>query len=366
MAKFECKKCTYKTNHKAKFDAHLNRKIPCNKLNVNKNIKLNNVHYCEKCNKKFSRDDSLQRHNKIFHVDINTEGNNNKIITGNNNIQTNVDNSTHLIVNNPIVIQPVIKKYDEFDVNDLTIYEQYLSLTSKDSPYTALLDNLNLNPTKEKYQNMKYKDIHKNIIDVHDGNIWIGALVNKALSSVVCSERIMIGLILNRFRCFLGKKATKLIPKAYYYGYKENYYFHKKIIQNIKYHLYYHHKKTPINATQSMKKIPHNKDEIWWALSKRFHWNEVEKYIMKMDKYEINFDNDLDEIKKNIKNICIDKPKLKKFFNKLMIHIDSLIDDFAKSVDSDVSSEEMPNRTVSDSDIDNECDMDGSQVDNDL
>ena len=50
-----------------------------------------------------------------------------------------------------------------------------------------------------------------------------------------------------------------------------------------------------------------------WALSKRFNWDEVYSYIVKMDKYEINFDKTLDGIKKDIKNVCNGKLKLKNF-----------------------------------------------------
>src|ERR1700757_1411934 len=97
MVKFECTNCSYKTNHKAKFDAHINRKIPCNKYNTHKNIKTNNTFYCEKCSKTFSRNDSLQRHNKIFHVDIHIGGNSKQLISGNNNI---LSNSKQLISGN--------------------------------------------------------------------------------------------------------------------------------------------------------------------------------------------------------------------------------------------------------------------------
>ena len=171
-------------------------------------------------------------------------------------------------------------------------------------------------------------------------------IVNNALSNVVSAERVMIGLIFNRFRCFLSKKATKLIPTAYYYGYIENLYFHKKIVQNIKLHLFNNYK----NKDEVDIDIPNNvNDEVWWALSKRFNWNEVHNYIVKMDKYEINFDKTLDGIKKDIKNVCVDKPILKKYFSKLMLHIDDLIDDFEKSVDSDVSSEEFSSQNDSES-----------------
>jgi len=74
-----------------------------------------------------------------------------------------------------------------------------------------------------------------------------------------------------------------------------------------------------------------------------------------MDKYEINFDNDLDGIKKDIISVCRDKPKLVKFFSKLMLHINNLIDDFSKLADSDVSSDEMPKEKINDSDIENDC-----------
>ena len=48
-------------------------------------------------------------------------------------------------------------EYYDFDIDDLTIHEQYLVLTSKVSPYIALLDNLNFNPDKKKYHNIRCK-----------------------------------------------------------------------------------------------------------------------------------------------------------------------------------------------------------------
>jgi hypothetical protein len=48
MAKYECKNCNYKTNHKANFEAHLNRKIRCNKNKLHKNIKETNNYTCRK------------------------------------------------------------------------------------------------------------------------------------------------------------------------------------------------------------------------------------------------------------------------------------------------------------------------------
>uniref|UniRef100_A0A6C0LQL5 C2H2-type domain-containing protein n=1 Tax=viral metagenome TaxID=1070528 RepID=A0A6C0LQL5_9ZZZZ len=330
MAKFECNNCTYKTNHQSKFDQHLNRKIPCVKNNLHKNVKKIDTYSCEECNKEFASKQSLTRHNDAFHNEIK--------IVGDNNIPTIIKGNNNVVAINNLVIQPILNKYDEYDINNLTIYEQYLSLTSKTSPYTALLDNYNLNPTKEKYHNMIYKDDHRSTMEVYDGNKWIKEVVNNALSNVVCSERIMIGLIFNRFRIFLNRKATKLIPQAYYFGYKENYYFHKKVVQNIKLHLYNNQK----NKNEVEEKIPKNEDnEVWWAITKRFKWSEVESYINKMDEYEINFDKTLDEIKDDINKLCKEDQKMAKFFKKLLLQINDFIKDFNNAQNSDVSSEEL-------------------------
>ena len=336
MAKFECKRCGYKTNNSHNFDAHLDRKIPCNINNRNKNIKDNKNVYCDKCNKAFSREDSLARHNKIFHVEINGNDNNLGQINGDDNKQI-VGNHNNMIdtqINNSIIIQPIIHSYDYRDLNDLTLFEQYLSLTSKDSPYTALLDHLNLNPAKPQYHNIKVSNLKINTIDVHDGQHWIKEIMKNALSNVVNSERIMIGMIFNRFRCFLSKKATQLIPKSYYYGFVENYYFHKKMIDQIKVHLYNHRNiKNAVN-----EKIPDENDPVFWALSKKFSWDDVSLLLTKMDKLEINLDKNLDNIKNQILDCTKEKPNLDNFFKKILKHINKLIDDFKESSDSEISS----------------------------
>lgn len=68
---YKCNNCSYETDRKYDFNNHINRKIPCylskskKHGNANKNI---NTPYCEICKKEFSREDSLSRHNKTFHV----------------------------------------------------------------------------------------------------------------------------------------------------------------------------------------------------------------------------------------------------------------------------------------------------------
>ncbi|QGR54393.1 nucleic acid binding protein [Moumouvirus maliensis] len=65
--KYMCKKCGYSTNNKNHYHDHLNRKIPCSKYNPNGKIKFNKSIFCKTCNKSFSREDSLKRHNKTYH-----------------------------------------------------------------------------------------------------------------------------------------------------------------------------------------------------------------------------------------------------------------------------------------------------------
>lgn len=339
--KYNCKNCDYKTDKKDNYNKHVNKKIPCtlkskNKHNIDKNIGEKIEIKCNSCSKLFSRADSLQRHNKTYHTIVNGNENiinnvekinnqNNNIVNKQNiNTQNNIDNQ----INN-FVIQPILHKYDYNDINDLTLFEQYLSITSKKSPYTAFLDNLNLNPTKPQYHNMLYSDVSRNTINVHNGEKWIREVVKYALSNVIDSHRIMIMIIFNRFRIFLSQKATHLTKKAFYYGSPEpsNLYFHKKVVKNIKLHLYNNRKKN----TKSIEKIPNDRnDKCFIALSKRFNWQEVENLINCLDDLEINFDTNLNQIKDQISDCIETDPTLNKTFAKLNRQIDFHINNFNK------------------------------------
>lgn len=332
MAKYSCPKCSYKTDKKDHYNDHLNRKIPCDTQPTHNNVKGIKLHKCPECDKTFSRADSLKRHCKTYHTVINGNKNTVNYIDNQTNIQTQNNIKTKKYINtqqiNPIVINPIIYKYNHNDINDLTLFEQFRSLTSN-SPYTTLLDFYNLNPNKPKYHNMSYTNINKNTMNVHDGEKWIKEIVASALSNVVDSHRLTILMIFFRFRIFLSAKATYLIPDAYYFGAKNiaTLYFHKKIIKNIKLHLYNNRK----SQIQHDENIPDDNDPIFWALSKQFTWDETESLINKMDDLNISFDNDLPVIKKDILHYVENDSKLKKFFKKLINHIDFLIDDFEKS-----------------------------------
>lgn len=343
MTKFVCHKCNYQTNNKNHFNDHLNRKISCTMQPANNKIIAKKENICKECNKTFSREDSLKRHNKTYHSNITGDKNNKININGDNNIvnntvnnienQYNIENQNN--IETQIIIQPVIHKYDYNDINDLTLFEQYLSLTSKTSPYTALLDNLNLNPTKPQYHNLSYKNINKDIMNVHDGNKWIKKLVKTAISNVIDSHGIMIRMIFNRFRIFLSNNATHLIPRAYYYGAYDlnDLYFHKKVVKHIQLHLYNNRKMNQpgLTAGTTIEDIPDDIDDpVFWALSKQFNWNDVEILINKMDDLEINFNKSLDSIKNQISLCTKNNPKMIKLFATLIRQINYHIDNFSK------------------------------------
>ncbi len=58
--------------------------------------------------------------------------------------------NNNININTPIIIQQlfIFTIRIQSNINDLTLFEQYISLISSDTPHNALLDNLNLNPNK--------------------------------------------------------------------------------------------------------------------------------------------------------------------------------------------------------------------------
>ena len=272
--------------------------------------------------------------NKQINTDINGNGNNNTqydIQTQNNNIET------QNIINNPIIIQPIINihPYEYNNINDLTLFEQYLSLTSKESPHSALLDNLNLDPNKPLYHNIHIGNPDKTIMKVHNGEKWIKEIMKIALGNIIDSKTVLIKMIFNKFRFFLNNKALYHIPRYYhYYGFRQHTQTYKNLMNYIK--LYIHNNQNMDKKID--KNIPFDRNnKIYWALSKKFNWPEVEELIIKMEELNIDFNEDLDKIKKQIQNVQ-DKNKLKRFFKKFLERLDYLIEDYKNNENSDSSS----------------------------
>ena len=364
MTKYKCKYCPYRTNRKSDFEAHQNRKLPCyKKLHGNAKEKPDTIH-CDKCDKDFSREDSLKRHNETFHATINAtdnqniNGDNNRPINGDNNRPINGDHNTNgdnnnnnnnNNINSPTII---INYFGQDDINDLTLFEQYLALTSKTSPYITLLDQLNLNPNKSKYNNVRISNINRNIMDIHNGTKWLKETMKIALSNIIDTKRVMIELIFNRFRMFLSNKANHTVPRAYYYGLTENYYLHKQMMQRVRVHLYNNRD----IANNNYAPIPPKRrnHEIWWALSKQFEWIEVESLLNELDELGINLDNNLGDIKIQLNEKIHNNNKLLKFFDKFLLHLDQLIDKYELTGDDEKNNYLTPESSSDDVSVSDE------------
>jgi len=368
MPIYSCEKCPFKTYRLGDYNRHLNRKKPCDADKPHKKIKpLVEVIRCDICDKVYARPDVLESHNRKFHPkivdnncqeinnihEINGDNNNNNEIKGDHNkiqnINTqNINTQNNInIANLTINVNPVeIHHYLYNDIKDLTLFEQYLSITSKDSPYITLLDYLNLNSDRPQYHNLYLGDIHQSTMHVHNGKQWIKEIMSKTINGLVDIQRIMLTMIFNRFRCFLNKKATKFIARTYYYGIPDNCCFNKKITLPIKVHLHNNRDTmTPVDNN-----IPPDDDkEIWWALSKHFKWNDVEKIIFEMDQINMDFDKNVRDIKTEILNHIGKDKQLSDLFSTFLKHIDDIINDFDMSNKENVKKKKKKNDNESDS-----------------
>ena len=262
---YACNRCSYKTDNKQNFNNHINRKIPC--FLSNGKPKLYNSKEKPKCNickEKFATKQSLDRHTQSQHTTV--YGNNNtinNIINNNNNTNTNNSYNTINIINPTIIVHP----FTIYNIFDLTICEQYQTLTSKISPYTSIPDHYNLNLNRPQYHNMHLGNINKNIMDVYNGIEWKKESISTVLDLIIPTQKTLIGSLINRFRIFLNIKALKLIPYAIYYGCAENLKYYKRNALNIKLHLY--NNRNDIHVPKVKVPTKHD-DEIFWAISKNF------------------------------------------------------------------------------------------------
>ena len=91
---------------------------------------------------------------------------------------------------------------EAWSVSGLTLFEQYLVISSEKSPHSGLVDHLNLNPEKTSYHNIHLGNLNKNTLDVHDGEKWIKEVMTNAISSLINTKTDLIKKIFNKFRCF--------------------------------------------------------------------------------------------------------------------------------------------------------------------
>jgi len=191
MPKYTCKNCPYSTNHKGNYEAHMSRLTPCSSDSIHGNIKPPKDHVCKHCNHVFARPDTLSRYIKTIHSCIINEitNNNGSIINIGDHNTANINNITNQIV---LKIETPIRAHPTINIDDLSIFEQYLILATGKDPYKNILEYINFNPNKPEYHNVCYKNIRKNTVNIHDGNEWMLGLVDSAIENIISECRSQI------------------------------------------------------------------------------------------------------------------------------------------------------------------------------
>ena len=275
MGKYECKICGYNPDNKQAFYLHMRRKTPCRPGNSNKRIISTADIRCKICDREFTMVSTLKNHFATFHPDqdYNCE---------------------------KVIIHP----YQYNNINDLTLHEQYLCISSDSSPYNALLDNLNF--SKPAYNNIHLGHLRGNLIDVYNGKKWIKAPMKETLINIILSKMKIIVVLYDKFKWFFREEATKTILQSYLFGLE----LHKELIADVKLHLY--------------NKNEEESDEIYWALN-NFTWEEVEYLLTEMDAADLNYRASAPIMKEQVEDLRATNEDFRMKSNKLIDAIDVII-----------------------------------------
>ena len=324
MPIYPCTKCDYVTDRKSRMDDHI-ASGKCKKGQLHGNIKQKEFPACNKCGDKFTTQKLLDKHIIENHTQITIKNGNNKTtnngkinkLINKNTINTINNNNTNITIN----IHPVIHSYKYFDINDMSVFEQYLAFTSTVSPYVGILDNLNLNPNKPSYHNMKITNKRENYMTVYDGVKWTNATKDATLSTIMSSENNTFLKLCYKFIIFL--------KDDYLQDYKQSYdpkpasELFREIQESMHKNIY---ETTKFNNRINMI-IPGEDDPIWRPLDKNFVWAEIEMILTKLDELGIHFSIIKDDSVRyiGVKHITnsIDRamqkdPKLKPIFKKFL------------------------------------------------
>jgi len=354
MTKYQCDNCEYASNSKRSYEAHINRIFPCSPNNLHKNTKQVKDIKCELCDKNFTTGFSLNRHNNTCHADTINKSNvsNANTVEGDPTINntttkasyntsdshnTNIENIETLIIN---IDKTDLHKYLYANINDLSILEQYLSLAYGIIPYRNIMDNLNFHPDKPQYHNIKPDTTKK--IYVYNGVEWINERIDDAIGGIIKTGRTILCSIFNRFRLFLGIRYHKYHIYHLYTGLPSCKKEYKTLADQIMCHI--GNKKGPKRYPEfTDKNKPDANDPIWQHLSKTFTWNEVQTYLIEMDKMDINFDQNLSNINKQIISYikANNDKKMQALFKKLVDRIKLLVSQYEVKPDSTSSSESV-------------------------
>ena len=267
MVEYQCEKCSQYFNRKFLYDQHCKRKTSCvykgSKGSKSQKVDINK---CKKCNKTFSRKDSLNRHMPICKVKVDkivnkkatiSDGKKNTIINGKDIISIPGNNNVAFNKNN-ININLVVFAKD--GIENISLKDLKKMLKSDTGLVEGIISNVNLNPNKPQHHNIYYGDIKSTYGEVYENKKWVRKKINEILNTLVKAKIEDLNEILNDMNDFLNEKTRNKIKNAIEnYDSKETHdtdkklYERKKLLSYLK-PLIYNHKDMIIKTRKLSKK----------------------------------------------------------------------------------------------------------------
>lgn len=334
--RFICDKCGYPTNIKSHYDAHIAANS-CKEGKLNSRVK--NVYTlesntvtndsgkktfdCPICNKSFPRKFNRDRHYNEIHLDkINNKDGHDNVITKttqcHNPINSHDTNSHNLNTRNNcnFVSSPPMHNHFHYNINDLTLFGQYLvfycHITQCSNIYKTLIDLLDFNPN-----GLEYNYIKSNYMRVFDRNIWILQTAG-AIEHIIETRQSLVYFIYNKFRIFISHRLIIYDIKRHY----------NSLFISDKYKELYN--KTKYNDTLPIDEnvLFESDHEIWNALSKSFTWKDVVFYIDKLESINVDFSHNLSKIRDHITDYLELHPEESPIYELLIHKINILANEY--------------------------------------
>lgn len=200
MVNYICKRCESTFDNKIAYVRHINRK---NKCRANKSGSKTNKrivqHYCDVCDKTYSRKDALLQHKKtkLHQNNIKKKNSNNKLANnkskngsigaiGINGNKNKIQNK-NTIIKNQTINNYYVYPFTTESATKLSLHDKVALFSSKENPIVMIVVKTNLNPDYPAYHNVGYKDLNSRYGIIFNGNTWekkdIQTIMNELLNS---------------------------------------------------------------------------------------------------------------------------------------------------------------------------------------
>jgi len=276
MVNYKCPRCGFNTNIKTKYIAHLNRKYICEPKNVDddlineylkyniknkivspnstnfggistKNTEKNSLFECEFCYKRFSRCDSLIRHQKGRCKNKSSNENMKELVKLLNEqlkeSKEQLKQRDEQLNKRDRQIDELIKKsgmnigtvniqnnikllsYGNTDVSHLTDNDYMKCLNHSNFCVPHLIEQIHFNPQKPENHNIYISNIKNNYVMLYDGDKWILKDRDEAITNLLDEKEVILEQkleewiengneypkIMNKFKRYIDKKENNKV-----------------------------------------------------------------------------------------------------------------------------------------------------------